>query len=144
MWEPQPLTTLRASKACRGENFTLLHFEDAWGSGYITPPLLTTALNGGEWSTSSSNRFTPGGKSSRNPLDMRLGGSQSRSGLYREYEKNHLPLPRIEPQLSRHSARSLVPIPTELSRLINLETNWALLNSIQSKWNKLMKFLTNK
>jgi hypothetical protein len=23
MWEPQPLTTLRASKACRGENFTL-------------------------------------------------------------------------------------------------------------------------
>jgi hypothetical protein len=23
MWEPQPLTTLRASKACRGENFKL-------------------------------------------------------------------------------------------------------------------------
>jgi hypothetical protein len=23
MWEPQPLTTLRASKACRRENFTL-------------------------------------------------------------------------------------------------------------------------
>jgi hypothetical protein len=23
MWEPQPLTTLRAFKACRGENFTL-------------------------------------------------------------------------------------------------------------------------
>jgi hypothetical protein len=22
MWEPQPLTNLRASKACRGENFT--------------------------------------------------------------------------------------------------------------------------
>jgi hypothetical protein len=22
MWEPQPLTTLRAPKACRGENFT--------------------------------------------------------------------------------------------------------------------------
>jgi hypothetical protein len=22
MWEPQPLTTLRAFKACRGENFT--------------------------------------------------------------------------------------------------------------------------
>jgi hypothetical protein len=22
MWEPEPLTTLRASKACRGENFT--------------------------------------------------------------------------------------------------------------------------
>jgi hypothetical protein len=25
MWEPQLLTTLRASKACRGENFTLLY-----------------------------------------------------------------------------------------------------------------------
>jgi hypothetical protein len=23
MWEPQPLTILRAFKACRGENFTL-------------------------------------------------------------------------------------------------------------------------
>jgi hypothetical protein len=34
MWEPQPLTTLRASKACRGENFTFtlpelkIRFED--------------------------------------------------------------------------------------------------------------------
>jgi hypothetical protein len=26
MWEPQPLTTLRASKACRGENFTFLPY----------------------------------------------------------------------------------------------------------------------
>jgi hypothetical protein len=23
MWDPQPFTTLRASKACRGENFTV-------------------------------------------------------------------------------------------------------------------------
>jgi hypothetical protein len=26
MWEPQPLTTLRASKACRGENFTFFTY----------------------------------------------------------------------------------------------------------------------
>jgi hypothetical protein len=26
MWEPQPLTTLRAFKACRGENFTFLPY----------------------------------------------------------------------------------------------------------------------
>jgi hypothetical protein len=26
MWEPQPLTTLRASKACRGENFTFFFY----------------------------------------------------------------------------------------------------------------------
>jgi hypothetical protein len=32
MWDPQPLTTLRASKACRGENFTFtLHrFSAVW------------------------------------------------------------------------------------------------------------------
>jgi hypothetical protein len=29
MWEPQPLTTLRASKACRGENFTFTLFNDS-------------------------------------------------------------------------------------------------------------------
>jgi hypothetical protein len=27
MWELQPLTTLRASKACRGENFTELNLK---------------------------------------------------------------------------------------------------------------------
>jgi hypothetical protein len=26
MWEPEPLTTLRASKACRGENFTFTFY----------------------------------------------------------------------------------------------------------------------
>jgi hypothetical protein len=26
MWEPEPLTTLRASKACRGENFTFYRY----------------------------------------------------------------------------------------------------------------------
>jgi hypothetical protein len=31
MWEPQPLTTLRASKACRGENFTFYLY--LWISG---------------------------------------------------------------------------------------------------------------
>jgi hypothetical protein len=40
MWEPQPLTTLRASKACRGENFTFTfwsmeNIEDAWA--FISP-----------------------------------------------------------------------------------------------------------
>jgi hypothetical protein len=28
MWEPQPLTTLRASKACRGENFTFYLYKE--------------------------------------------------------------------------------------------------------------------
>jgi hypothetical protein len=36
MWEPQPLTTLRASKACRGENF-------AFCVGHIVRTLFVTA-----------------------------------------------------------------------------------------------------
>jgi hypothetical protein len=31
MWEPQPLTTLRASKACRGENFTFFTYRSITG-----------------------------------------------------------------------------------------------------------------
>jgi hypothetical protein len=37
MWEPQPLTTLRVSKACRGENFTFLRKDCSrkiYGLGY--------------------------------------------------------------------------------------------------------------
>jgi hypothetical protein len=30
MWEPQPLTTLTASKACRGENFTYCRQGVGW------------------------------------------------------------------------------------------------------------------
>jgi hypothetical protein len=52
----------------------------AYGSGCIDPLFLTSALVGGEWSTSRPGRFTPRGKSPRYPLDRRLGGPQSRSG----------------------------------------------------------------
>jgi hypothetical protein len=30
------------------------------GSGGIAPPFLTSALDGGEWSASRADRFTPG------------------------------------------------------------------------------------
>jgi hypothetical protein len=51
MWEPQPLTTLRASKACRGENFTFLpYLEETEGEvmegsreGYIYIPKTDTS-----------------------------------------------------------------------------------------------------
>jgi hypothetical protein len=33
---------------------------ETWGSGGIAPPFLTSALDGGEWSASSTGRFTPG------------------------------------------------------------------------------------
>jgi hypothetical protein len=50
------------------------------------------------------------------PMDRRLGGPQSRSGRGGEEKNSQLP-PGIEPQNPDHPARSLVAIPTELSRL---------------------------
>jgi hypothetical protein len=38
----------------------LLFHEDVWGKGGMSPPLLTSALDGGEWSASSLDLFTPG------------------------------------------------------------------------------------
>jgi hypothetical protein len=58
-----------------------------WRSGGIAPPLLTSVLEGGDWSASGSCRFIPG--------NHRLYGLQNRSGHYAE-EKN-LVLPGIEP-----------------------------------------------
>jgi hypothetical protein len=69
-----------------------------WGSGGIAPLML--------WSRHQ-------GKSPR-----RLGGPQSRSGDGGE-EKNSQPLPEIELQNLDRPARSLVVIPTKLSRLFN-------------------------
>jgi hypothetical protein len=60
------------------------------GSVVITPPFLTSALEGGEWSASRPCRFTPEERAPRYPLDRRLAGLQSRSGRYGE-EKNVAP-----------------------------------------------------
>jgi hypothetical protein len=40
-------------------NFALCH-EGIWVTEGITPPFLTSALDGGEWSTSRPGRFTYG------------------------------------------------------------------------------------
>jgi len=50
---------------------------------YSSTLSLNSALYGGECSTPSPGRFTPG-KESRYPLYMRLDGTQSRSGLVRK------------------------------------------------------------
>jgi hypothetical protein len=57
--------------------------------------LLTSALDGGEWSSSRPGHFTP---RERAPLHMRLDGPQSRSGRGGE-EKNSQPLPGLEPSI---------------------------------------------
>jgi hypothetical protein len=51
---------------------------------------LTSALDGGEWSTSHFRLLYPQGKSSQYPLDRRLGGPQSQSG---QCQREKLPVP---------------------------------------------------
>jgi hypothetical protein len=63
---------------------------------YRSTRSLTSALDGGEWSASRPDRFTPQGKRPWYPLDRRLGGPQSCSGRGRE-EKNSQPPPGVEP-----------------------------------------------
>jgi hypothetical protein len=63
---------------------------DIWESRGIAHPFLTSALDSGEWSVSRPERFTPGEKSPRYPLDRGLGEPQSQSGRYGE-EKNLAP-----------------------------------------------------
>jgi hypothetical protein len=66
-------------------------------SGGITPPFLTWALCGGEWSASRPCCCIPG--ETTPPRTQCIGGSsgpKSRPGRYGEY-KNILPLPGIEP-----------------------------------------------
>jgi hypothetical protein len=58
-------------------------------------PIWISALDGCEWSASRHCLFSSG-KDPRYPLDRRLGGPQSRSGLCGE-EWNFLPLPGIDP-----------------------------------------------
>jgi hypothetical protein len=53
-------------------------------------------LDGGGWSVSCLDHFTPG-KEPRYPLSRRLGGLQSWSGDFGE-EKILMPLPGFEPQ----------------------------------------------
>jgi hypothetical protein len=50
--------------------------------------ILTSALDGDEWSASRLGRFTPG-KSPWFPLDRRLGGPQIRSGRGCEEKDSH-------------------------------------------------------
>jgi hypothetical protein len=67
-----------------------------WGSGGIAARIVTSALDGGEWSASRPDRFAPHGKSPWYPLNRRLGGPQIRSGCGDE-EKNSQPPPGVEP-----------------------------------------------
>jgi hypothetical protein len=83
------------------------------GGWRYTPQLLTFTQNG-KWSS-----FTPRLLYYRFPLTRRLGGPQSRLG-HCGVEKNHLQLPKIEPQQFN---QQLVVILTELSRLLHVNVS---------------------
>jgi hypothetical protein len=81
---------LEHDRLVRVLNWALCH-EDIWGSGSTAPPFLTSALDGGAWSASSSchsplgtDTLPPGKKGTRNPLFTELGEPQVRSGRYEE------------------------------------------------------------
>jgi hypothetical protein len=64
---------------------------------------LTSALDGGGWTASRADRFTPGRKSQphlRYVLDRMVSGPQSQFGRNGEERKKSLPLSGTEPQSS--------------------------------------------
>jgi hypothetical protein len=68
---------------------------------------MDAALDGGEWSASRPDCFTPRERAPPYPLDRKQVGPHSRSGSYGE-EKIFFPLPEIEtpavqPVTHRHS-----------------------------------------
>jgi hypothetical protein len=60
------------------------HHEDVSGSGHISPPFLTSALDGGKWSSSRSGRFTPRKRSPLRFVEETVWASQ-----YFEQPKGH-------------------------------------------------------
>jgi hypothetical protein len=87
--------------------FLCLIKHHVWGSGGIAPPFLISALEWGDWSAPRPCRFTSGETAPTYPLNIRLGGPQSRSERCGE-EKNLLPLPRIERRPSNPSPYRLI------------------------------------
>jgi hypothetical protein len=60
----------------------VLYYEDVWGSEVTAPTFLSSALEGGEGASFTLQPLYSRGKSPHYPMDMKLGGSQSRSGRY--------------------------------------------------------------
>jgi hypothetical protein len=77
---------------------------------------ILTLGTGGEVSASSPCRFTLGKTAPGTLFYRRPSGPQSQSECYGE-EKSLMSLTRIDPRLLDLSVRSLIAIPTELSRL---------------------------
>jgi hypothetical protein len=84
-------------------------------SGGIAPPLLTSALGGGEFSASHPYRFT---SEETAPGTHCIGGWVGPSADLDVMEKKKISWPYREWNTDSSVVRSLVTIPTDLSRLI--------------------------
>jgi hypothetical protein len=84
-----------------------------WGSGSIAPCVLTSALDGSEWSVARPVRFIPGEGSSGTRWTG--GWVVPRTGLD-AVAKRKIPFPYRESNLG-HQVRSLVTILTKISRI---------------------------
>jgi hypothetical protein len=71
--------------------------EHVWGSGGIAPPVLTSALDRGEWLVSRVGRYIPGKDPGTHWTEGWVG---PRSGLDVTAKRKNFPLPRIEPRSS--------------------------------------------
>jgi hypothetical protein len=94
------------------------HHEDVLGGGSMAPLVLTSALDGGEWSDSPPDRFIPRGNAPQYPLNRRLGESQSRSGRCRG-NKNLIP-----PWESNPRRRSPYPVAQIICWWLPLFSMW--------------------
>jgi hypothetical protein len=75
-----------------------------------TAPLLTSAIDGGEWSVSRPCRFITSETADADFVGIWVG---PKTGLDSE-EENFFPLPTIKPRFSVFPSRNLVAIPTDL------------------------------
>jgi hypothetical protein len=80
-----------------------------WGSGSIAPHILTTALDGGEWSASRPGRFTP---REEDPVTHWIGGWVGPRAVLDAVVKRKIP------SYSRESNPRTNQILTELPRLL--------------------------
>jgi hypothetical protein len=92
------------------------------GIGNISPPFLTSALDGGEWSASRPCLFNPQ-KNLQYPLDRILGGPQIPSGRCGA-EKNILHLPGNEPGRPAHRISNVITARTHMRTFLGLNRKW--------------------
>jgi hypothetical protein len=82
-----------------------------WGSSGIAPHILTSAVDGGEWSASRPFRFTPG----THWIGGWVGPRSGLDAMMKRKKSHHCPCTELNPS---YPARSLLPTLAELPQLL--------------------------